>query len=371
MRPNTAFLGKALSIGTLLALFSIETPAATSITGTVKNLTLNQPSAGDEVLLLRLDRGMERETHTKTGPQGSFSLHVQNPAKSYLVRVIHQSVTYDRRASAGDVLSIDVFDAALRVSGITSTIEILRAGTNGGLLHISDLYELKNNSNPPITQAGDRSFEVYLPANARLDSVLAAGPEKIGALITADLVPGEPGHYTVSFPLRPGETKFAFNYDLPYHGAAAFQTKRAYPLQQFAVMFPPTMSFSSRSSAFELLTTGRSDYQVQVTSQLAAGEGPGFEVSGSGALPPLGNQVNSLVPSGPPAPSQSSDVSGPGVSVPGKFPVSPSPRAVVLSKQVRPPSQTLVLSGLTAVFLVVCGLLIWRARKSRQGAPAR
>ena len=88
---------------------------------------------------------------------------------------------------------------------------------------------------PPVTQAGERTFEVFLPANAQLDSVLAAGPEKIGSTIVANAVPGEPGHYTLNFPLRPGATKFAFNYDLPYRGRAAFQIKLAYPLQQLEV----------------------------------------------------------------------------------------------------------------------------------------
>src|SRR2546429_6808214 len=108
--------------------------------------------------------------------------------------------------------------------------------------------------------------------------------------ISAALVPGQPGHYTVNFPLRPGATKFAFNYDLPYDGHVAFQTRHAYPLQQMAVMIPPTMKFSSRSPAFKILPIGNSGYQVQAANQLQEGEGPGFEVSGTGALPPLGDQ---------------------------------------------------------------------------------
>jgi hypothetical protein len=354
---NRGYLSKVLSAVALLASFSLGTPATTHISGTVRNMSRNQPAAGDEVLLLRLDHGVERETHTKTGSQGAFVLHVRYPAKSYVVRVIHEGVTYDRRASAGDVLSVEVFDAALRVSGITSTIEILRADTNGNLLHVSDLYELKNDSNPPLTQAGDRSFEVYLPKNAKLDSAFAAGPEKIGSLIAADPVPDEPGHYTVNFPLRPGETKFSFNYDLPYQGSASFQTKRAYALRQLAVMIPPTMNFSSRSSAFQLLTTGRSDYQVQTASLLSAGEGPGFEVSGTGALPPLGNHTHSFAPLQP-APSRST---------------SPTPslsRARAL-REAQPPSQSVLMFGLTAVFLTACAFFVWRARRAHRTPVAK
>lgn len=166
-----------------------------------------------------------------------------------------------------------MFDAATHVRGITGTIEILRTGTNGKLLHVSDMVEINNASSPPLTQVGERTFEVYLPANAKIDSVLAAGPVKIGVMISPVPVPGEPGHYTVNFPLRPGTTKFAFNYDLPYRGHAAFQTRLAYPLQRLAVMIPPTMKFSSRTPAFGILTTGNSRYQVRAANQLKAGKG--------------------------------------------------------------------------------------------------
>ena len=124
---------------------------------------------------------------------------------------------------------------------ITGTIEILRAGTSGGVLHVSDMYELKNDSNATVTRRNGATFDVYLPADAKLTAVLAAGPRDAARPISATPVRGEAGHYEVNFPLRPGETKFAFNYDLPYDGHASFRTRLAYPLQQLAVMLPATM----------------------------------------------------------------------------------------------------------------------------------
>ena len=356
---------RMLSAAIFVAWFSIATQAATSITGgisgNVRNLTRDLPAIGDEVILLRLDNGLRRETQAKTNAQGTFSLPVKDPAKQYLVRVLHQGVTYDRRASAGDTLSIQVFDAAYHVPAIAATLEILRADAAGNSLHVSDLYELKNDSSPPLTQAGDRSFEVYLPENAKLGTVLAAGPEKMGVLISADPVPGEPGHFTVNFPLRPGETKFAFNYDLPYRGTAAFRTRRAYPLQQLAVMIPPSMKFSSGSSAFELLSTGRSDYQVQTITRLNAGDGPSFELSGAGTLPPLGNQASLFAPS-----QRSSAVSVPIVRAP-ELAAKPAPvRVDLLSNQSRSLSQSLLPDALTALLLAVCIFLVWRARKPQR-----
>ncbi len=184
-------------------------------------------------------------------------------------------------------------------------------------------------------------------------------------MISAVPVPGEPGHYAVSFPLRPGATKFAFNYDLPYDGHAAFQTRHEYPLRQFAVMIPPTMKFSSRSPAFEILAIGNSRYQVRAANQLKAGEGPEFEVSGTGTLPPLGDQAKSPARSHSPAPPN------PTLSAPGRAALPSLASIDSRSKPTQPPSQSLVLDGVTSVLLAASALLVWRAHKARNFSAAQ
>jgi hypothetical protein len=358
-------LRRLLSVLRLLACFSTAALGANNITGSVRNQSRGEPAAGDEVILLRLDREMHQEARAKTDALGAFTLTVQYPDKPYLVRVVHQGVSYDQQASAGDALSIQVFDAARRVQGVTGSIEILRTGTTGKLLHVSDLYDMRNESSPPLTQAGERTFEVYLPARAKISSVLAAGPGEIAVMISTAPVPGEPGHYAVSFPLRPGATKLAFNYDLPYDGHAVFQTRHTYPLQQFAVMIPPTMKFSSLSPAFKTLATGNTRYQVQAANQLKAGEGPEFEVSGTGALPPLEDQTRSQALSHSPAQSNST------LSAPGRAALPSLASTESRSKRTQSPPQSLVLDGVTSVLLAACALLVWRARKARNFSAAQ
>ena len=290
---------------TLVALFSGIAQGASDITGTVVNQSRDKPAVGDDVILVQLDPGFEEEAHAKTDARGGFTLPVRYPDKRYLVRVVRQGVSYDQRASAGDALVIAVFDTAQKVRNVTGTIEILRAGVEGNLLHVSDMYEIRNASDPPLTRTGRQTFDAYLPAKAQMDSVLVAGPGKLGMLIAATPVSGEPGHYAVDFPLRPGATRFAFNYDLPYDGHATFQTRHAYPFEQLAIMIPPTMKFSSRWAAFEILPVDSNRYQVLAANQLKAGEGPEFEVFGAGGLPPLGNQAKSEAWAHPPPPSNS------------------------------------------------------------------
>jgi hypothetical protein len=336
--------------------FNLSTAArdATNITGSATNKSRSQPAENDQVILLRLEHEAREETRTKTDSNGKFSLPVQYPGGTYLVRVLHDGVAYDTQATAGEKLSIEVFDTASQVQGITGTIEILQTGTHGNSLHVSDMYELLNASTPRLTQVGERTFEVYLPPNAKIDSVLAAGPDKIGTLIHAVPVPGDRGHYTVNFPLRPGATKFAFNYDVSYDGHAVFQTRRRYPVQQFAVMIPPTMKFASNSSAFEILATKNISYQVRAAKQVKEGEGPGFELSGSGALPALEDKALS------PAHSFPQQAAGLTASSPaqGFLPSVHGTRG-----QPEPGSQSFLLVGLTLVLLVTSAMLVWRRNR--------
>jgi len=355
-----------LSALALMFCYSTAALGANTISGSVRNQSRGEPASGDDVILVRLDGGMQEKARVKTDAQGVFTFNAQSPDKPYLVRVFHQGVFYDRQVSDAQPLSIEVYDTASEVHGIAGTIEILRTGANGKLLHVSDMVEISNSSSPPLTQAGERTLEVYLPATAKIDSVLAAAPGNMAVVISAAAVSGEPGRFTVNFPLRPGATKFAFNYDLPYHGRVSFHLKHAYPLQQLAVMTPAAMKFSSRSPAFEILKTGNSRYQVHAASQLKAGEGPEFEVSGTGALPPLGDQASShqrfLSPASP-NPTQSP----PARALLPSLASSNSP----LKLQSQPTSQSLILGGVTSVLLAACALLVWRGRKVRGLSAAK
>ena len=332
----------------LIVLFSTSVLFAGGyeICGYAQNLTSGRPASGDQVILIRLDRGMQEEARATVDAQGSFKVRVQYPEKQYLVRVLHGGVSYDQPAHAGGSVSISVFDAVTQVREIAGSIEILRTGTNGSLLHVSDMYEIWNQSSPPITESGSRTFEVYLPAKAKISSVLAANSGKIGVMIRASRLTDLPGHYAVDFPLRPGATKFAFNYDLPYDGHVVFRTRHQYAMQQFAVMIPPAMKFSSASKSFVALATGNDRYQVRAVNGLKAGEGPGFDLSGNGSLPSLEAQTRT-----PTRPTNA-------VSAPTPL-STPVPQAT----QRRP---LILFIAFAAVLLAACTLLFWRSGSLRR-----
>jgi hypothetical protein len=276
----------------IIASVPIPPLLAQSITGTVRNQTTLQPAGHDKVLLLRLNHGLSQEAQTKTDLNGSFKFRVRHHQGAYLVRVFHQGVDYDKRAIVGEAVSVNVFNANAKVPGLTCGIEILRIGIIGSHIHVSDMIQVRNESRPPLTQAGKRAFEVFLPSQAKIGSVLAADSDDRAMMIPASALPGDPGHYTVNFPLRPGATELAFNYDVPYRGLASFHIRAAYPVQRLAVMIPPSMKFSSRSAAF--VPARGTPFQLETATQINPGDGLEFEISGTGAIPASRSQFLTL-----------------------------------------------------------------------------
>ena len=104
---------------------------------------------------------------------------------------------------------------------------------------------------------------------------------------------------------------------------------------------------------------------MQAAKQLEAGEGPGFEVSGTGALLPLEDQAKSQ------GRSQSPAVSSLRASALGREAAGSLARIDSRLEQAQSPSQSLIMGRLTTILLAVCSLLVWRARKSRSIFAAR
>ena len=258
--------------------------AAETISGSISNKTSNQPSAGDDVVLLKLSEGMQEAARTKSDARGKFTLAVPADGGQHLVRVTHQGVNYFKPAPAGTTsVELDVYDAGKQVQGVAGRADILRVQTENGQLEVTELFVLQNNSTPPRTQMSDRSFEFTLPAGAVVDSSLAAGPG--GMPVTSAPVPtGEKNHYAYVFPIRPGETKFQMSYHLPYSGSFSFQPQMLTPMEDVVVMLPKSMTFKGDASLFA--SSGEEKgMTIFVAHNLPAGKQIAFSVSGTGQIP--------------------------------------------------------------------------------------
>ena len=86
--------------------------------------------AGDEVVLIRLQQGMQEATRTKTDTHGRFTLDVPDSG-IHLVRVTHDKANYFRPAPPGtQSVEIDVYNAAVKVKGVGGEADVMRVQTD-------------------------------------------------------------------------------------------------------------------------------------------------------------------------------------------------------------------------------------------------
>ena len=279
--------------------------AADSITGRVRNQTSGRAAAGDEVILLRLQNGMEEEARTRTDAEGGFSLSLVSTDAPRILRVLHQGVNYDQTVNAKGSLEIAVFDAVRRIRDLQGTLGIAQVESDGEMLKVTEMYSIANNSAPPVTQTGPRNFEISIAPKATLDSVVVKKGGGVWVNAVAVPIKGQPGRYAVDFPIRPGDTLFKYVYHLPYSGPSTVQLKLPYPIRNFAVMHPPSMSFKPLSTqAFTSPGTAQGLRVEQAVGKPVVRSVPAFEISGIGLAAQIqpASAPRAMTPSTPVAP---------------------------------------------------------------------
>lgn len=271
------------------SLFScLSAFAAESITGVVTNKTTGKVSAGDDVTLVRLAQGMQDSTHTKTDSRGHFTLEVPDDGM-HLIRVTHDKATYFRPAPPGtQSVDIDVYNAAERVDGVSTDVEELHIEATSTELHVVEVIQVQNKSTPARTQFGPAGYDFYLPEGAVIQRTAAI--TEGGMPVQSAAIPvGDPNHYKLLFPIRPGETQFGIFYNLPYSGSYKFNAKLAVPIATFAVLVPKSIKIVSGASTNLNLspvtnpTNNASNTYIQ--QNVTPAQAVEFTISGQGELP--------------------------------------------------------------------------------------
>src|SRR3981081_2855725 len=132
----------------LVVLLLTSFAAAQTFTGKVKNSTTGKPSAGDEVVVFKLGRGMEESGRAKTDAAGQFRFKLDDLQSPHLVRAIHQGVTYHRVALPGTTsVAIEVCDVAKRVEGIQVVVDIMRIQKVEDHILVTRDFGVRNTSN--------------------------------------------------------------------------------------------------------------------------------------------------------------------------------------------------------------------------------
>src|SRR5579871_1016697 len=274
-----------------LALFAGALAQAASVTGTVTNKTTGKPSSGDQVVLVDVQAGMSEAATATTDSKGQYSLTVPpgGNAGAYLVRVTHQGASYfiaaPQTGTGGD---LTVYDVSPKVDGVGIDADMLLFEGSAGELRISERYLVRNSSNPPKAQYGDKTFEIALPPDAQLDSASATRPGGLGT--TTRLIPLSPkGHYTFNVPIQPDqgqkETLFEVQYHVNYNGKYTFKPTLLMPADNFVVYVPKSMTFSGASGADFQNAQDDPRVNTNIAHNVHPGQAIAFTVSEEGQMP--------------------------------------------------------------------------------------
>ncbi|HET6934300.1 MAG TPA: hypothetical protein VFI72_05635 [Candidatus Angelobacter sp.] len=258
---------------------------AAQMTGTVIDGTTNKPSAGDQVVVMSLAQGMEEVGSGTTDAQGKFSIKIPDDAVQHLVRVVHQGVNYHKSVAAGvNTADLTIYDAARQIDNLIAEGHVFRVlSADSQQIQVSELYVLRNESNPPRTKAGDRTLEIVLPEGAQIQDGMAAGPGGLPTN-TSPVATGKKNHYAFAFPFRPGKSQLQITYTVPYSGSQQFSVTPDMPLAELGIMLPKTMRFSSPGEAFSP-AADEAGMTVYVAKSVPKGQQLKFSLAGQGVAP--------------------------------------------------------------------------------------
>lgn len=271
---------------------------AAQISGTVTNGTTNKPASGNEVVLLSLDGGMNEVSHATTDSNGHFSIDVPDSSAPHLLRVNHQGVNYFTSVPPGaSATDITIYNAAKQVEDVAEVARVFRMQAAQGQLEVSVGYTLRNESQPPRTMMDTQTFSVDLPEGAQLVETTATSAGGMPTTISP-VSTGKKNNYAMSFPLRPGETRFQVTYKVPYSGAYEFNFTPDSQLSEVGVLLPKSMQFTGISRTFSQ-DSDEAGLAVFYIKDAPAHEQVRFSVAGEGLAPHEAQNGGEAAPSAP------------------------------------------------------------------------
>ena len=271
----------------LLVLLGSLSAMGQVLRGNVVNGTTKKPSAGDDVILLKIDKGMNEEKRTKSNARGEFSFDLPDNQFMRVVRVVHENVQYHQPVPPGSTtVAVTVYASDAVVPGVHRIDQSVIFQSQNGKLQVIELLNVRNDSQPPRTQP---TFSFYLPEGARIDT--AEAMREGGMPLKSEPVQQkEAGKYMFTYALIPGLTHFEVVYSLPYTGTLKYQPRFAGPVDKFYVVMPKSIGFSPESASQYQQTpdvpigSGFKDVDVRQAASTAQESQLAFSISGEGML---------------------------------------------------------------------------------------
>jgi len=342
-----------------------QTAAAGTIAGVVRNGTTGKVVAGQEVLLIQLQAGMETVASTKTDAQGRYTLqHPSLGQTPMLVRVVYRGVNFHQNVAPGRaVADVEVFEATSDPKAFQVVSRAILVQPSGPTLLVGEEYAIRNPSNPPVSYFNaDGTFEFKIPEGAEMGQVAAWGPS--GMPVAQGTIEKGRNRYAIAFPFRPGENGVRLAYQVPYSAnRATLRVASPYGASRISILAPPGLEL--QANGFQLSGTDQG-WNVYTRESVAADLPVNVTVSGTAPAPSSGNErgAGSSAPAlGPSAPLGVNSPQGTGVPAQAADSLSQFPARLDSLKWP-------LIGGFSALFALGV-LFLWRkSRGESELAPA-
>lgn len=202
-------------------------PAMAAITGTVINGTTGQPQPGAVVSVLKMTpSGPQPGAEAKADPQGKFTLNedVQGPT---LVQSHMDGVTYTHVLTPGapaDNVTLEIYQASRQKGGAKVSKHMYFFQPINGELVVNETFLYANQGKTAWNDPNEGTLHFFQPSGATKLQVEATPPGGMPLKESPEKI-GRGDTYKVSFPVRPGETRFDLSYSVPYKTGDTYSGK--------------------------------------------------------------------------------------------------------------------------------------------------
>lgn len=200
----------------LLAVFLCALPLL-AIDGVVTNGTTGKPQAGVTVTIIKIGQGMETIGSVTTDAQGKFNFpqEVEGPR---LLQAQYQGANYNRMlppTMPGKDVQLEVFDSSKQPGDAKVANHMILLETDGKQTNVTETVFYNNTGKITFNDPAHGTAKIYLPPETNGEArVQVTAPNGMPIQRPAEKT-SQPNVYSVNYPIKPGETRFDFNYTVP------------------------------------------------------------------------------------------------------------------------------------------------------------
>lgn len=259
-------------------------PAFAAVDGTVINVTTNKPAAGAIVSLVQPGQaGMQTLQSVKADAEGKFQLTKTAPGGGpTLVQVFFSGVIYNKPVMPGAPstdMRIPVYESSSKPEIVKVMQHFIVLQPSSTEMAVSEGILFQGDEKLAFADEKNGTLHFYLPPEAKGEvRVTINAPGGMPIQRPAEKT-NQPNVYKVTYPIKPGETRFDLNYAVPVTNPLVFTGKILHKEGASDLVIPKGVTIQGDD-----LDLAGQEPKTQASIYRIKGSSYKVEVSGTGSL---------------------------------------------------------------------------------------